>query len=160
MKGNSRVQALIFFDGLDDISFGKSYKFVSDLRQGILSALQKSFTEPIVSDPGDILIVFSGRSLRLAKTWGFDPFLNVTILLLKEGEYLNWDLLIQLDKEVLAAVVLKWLQMIGVKAKTMVLFQWRQADHVNILSMASESYRTHNYVDPALLITAGSILTV
>lgn len=157
MKGNSRASVVILFDGLE-YPFNQPYEPVRNLRRGILSALQKSFKEPIVSWPEDILVVFSGRSLFAAETPDFNLFLRITILLLKEGEYLNWDLLAQLNKEALAAVVLKWLQTIGVKSKTMVLLQWQQADRISFLSTESESEQAHFYVDPSFLTTAGSIL--
>ncbi len=161
MKRNSRVQALIFVDGLDTY-LNRSCRLVFNLQKGVFLALQKSFREAIVSDPREILVVFSERSLHLAKTLGFDSFLRVTILLLKEGEYLSWTLLPQLDKQALTVVVLEWLKTIGVNPQTLILFQWQEADHVmpSFLSTASDSEITHNYVNPALLITAGSILAI
>lgn len=159
MIGGSRVQVMIFFDGLNTY-LNRSCRLVLSLQKEVFAVLQKSFREAIVSDPQEILVVFSERQLHIAKTQGFDPFLRATILLLKEGEFLNWNLLPQLDKEALAAVVLEWLKKIGVSSQTLTLFQWQEADHImgSILSTASGLERDHNYVDPALLITVGSVL--
>ncbi|KKS41202.1 MAG: hypothetical protein UV05_C0059G0005 [candidate division CPR1 bacterium GW2011_GWA2_42_17] len=158
MKGDSGVRALIYLDGLDISRSSRLCRFVVGLQQRILLVLQKSFTEPIVSDLEDILVVLSYGSLQIVSTRGFDPFLRVTILLLKEGEFLNWTLLPQLDKQALATVVLGWLKTIGIASRTLVLFQWLEADHINILSTVDYLERNRNYIDPVLLITAGSIL--
>lgn len=155
MTVRSGVRVLIFLDGLDT-RLNRSPRLILNLQRGVFQALQKSFVEVIITEPEEILVVLSERSLHLAKTLGFDPFLRVTILLLKEGEYLSWDLLAQLDKEALATVIQEWLTTMGVDPKTMVLFQWQQADHIrgSTLSSASGVSDAHNFVNPALLVTA------